>query len=402
MLRVAVWAGGSLDNLGDQLISRITRAELCARLPEIEIQEFCPWNHAPTAQALRFDSAGQWPLAGQFHAIVVAGGGVFAGAPFKHPMMQVFCFGPRPLQFAKGVFLAWHGVGLQDGTLLPAQASWQDHLLALAERFEYCSVRGEDAAERLEKGRTKPEVVPDPVFALPPLDATITRPRRRPRIGVLLGDALPRKSFLQCMTSPSTARVCPYFQDTCLSLDSLRQWDFSPRELARKADFLPTAIQALRAVSGRVEIELMGFGGIYGDRDLAVELAAQLPDATLACSESGDLEVMQRRIQSYDGLIVSRYHAAILALRCGRPFVAVDPFWTPWTRTSKLQQLMSRMDALPRYWTVDGSPGRLESLVDSIERMIRLPQSTDHYKSMHAQCRSSFDRLAKALATAQQ
>ena len=146
----------------------------------------------------------------------------------------------------------------------------------------------------------------------------------------------------------------------------------------------------------------MGFGGIYGDRDLAVELAAQLPDATLACSESGDLEVMQRRIQSYDGLIVSRYHAAILALRCGRPFVAVDPFWTPWTRTSKLQQLMSRMDALPRYWTVDGSPGRLESLVDSIERMIRLPQSTDHYKSMHAQCRSSFDRLAKALATAQQ
>ncbi|MBL8175730.1 MAG: polysaccharide pyruvyl transferase family protein [Bryobacterales bacterium] len=402
MLRVAIWAGGTLDNIGDQLIARITRRELCARLPGIEVQEFCPWNRLNASQSIRFDASGDWPPAMQFDAIVVAGGGVFAGAPFKHPMMQVFCFGPRPLRFAKGVFLAWHGVGLQDGTIPPEQPAWKDHLSALAERLDYCAVRGDDAAGRMGMGRMKPEVVPDPVFALPPLEGQPQGGRRRMKIGVALGDALPRKSFLESMTGPPTAAVCPYFRDTCLSPDSLRNWDFSPQEILRKADFLPSVIQALRAVSSRAEIEFIGFGGIYGDRELARELAAQLPGASLASIEPGEFDDLQRRMQSYDGLVVSRYHAAILALRCGKPFVAADPFWTPWMRTSKLHQLMSRIDAAPFYWTVDGSPGRVETLVDCLERMIGSRESKDRYSRLHAECISSFDRFATALATAAQ
>ncbi|MGH6655616.1 MAG: polysaccharide pyruvyl transferase family protein, partial [Actinocrinis sp.] len=196
--RLALWAGASLDNLGDRLLARVTEAELVRRLPGARVRHFCPWSRSQDPEPLWIDAHGRWPGTGRFDAVVLAGGGVFGGPPFKHPLMQVFCLGQDPARFDPGVPVFWHGVGLQDGTAPPAPDGASDisgdYLRALARRVGMLAVRDRGAVARFAAAGVQARLVPDPVFALAPMLPQATRQGpawpaagRRPRIGVAVG-----------------------------------------------------------------------------------------------------------------------------------------------------------------------------------------------------------------------
>lgn len=118
--RIAIWAGSSLPNIGDRLLAAVTEAELSRRLPDARFRHFCPWSTAADPVPLWVDGAGNWPGAGSFDAVVMAGG-LWSGPPFRHPIMQVFCLGPEPRAFDPGVWVA--GTGWACRTTRPGRAA---------------------------------------------------------------------------------------------------------------------------------------------------------------------------------------------------------------------------------------------------------------------------------------
>src|SRR5437879_3406891 len=98
-MRVALWSGSSLNNVGDRLLAMVTELELARRLPDTGFEHFCPWSRTSNPKPLWVSESGDWPGSRMFNAVVVAGGGVFSGPPFRHSLMQVFCLGPNPSLF---------------------------------------------------------------------------------------------------------------------------------------------------------------------------------------------------------------------------------------------------------------------------------------------------------------
>jgi hypothetical protein len=318
--------------------------------------------------------------------------------------MQVFCFGPDPGHFEPGTFLAWSAVGLQDGTPAPTRPSWRAYFDALHERLQYCTVRSEDAAELIagSNRKNRPAVVPDPVFYLPPLPARLSSRRGKYRLGVALGNPLPAPSFLAALAGPELANRCPFNEATCLHPEDVASLDFSQSQLIRKSHFLPAVLQALRLLGDSVSIEFFGFGAMYGDRELAVQLASCLEGARVATGIPRDVDAMQALIASYDGLVLSRYHAAILALRAGRPFVVADPYWSESTGTSKLHQLMKQAALLQAYWADEASGiAGTGDLTAAITMMMQgEAENGNIYEALHQQSERHFDALAASLLAA--
>ena len=136
---IALWGARTIDNFGDRLIAEITEHELAKRIPQAEFQHYCPWSKGIGALPLSIDRDGKWPGNGMYDAIVVVGGGLLGGPPFKHPIMQVFCFGPDPSNFELETFLAWNAVGLQDGSMKPTKPGWHTYLDSVCSRLNYCT-----------------------------------------------------------------------------------------------------------------------------------------------------------------------------------------------------------------------------------------------------------------------
>src|SRR5512142_1451974 len=197
-VRIALWGGASLSNVGDQMLFDAVEAGLGRRLPGAEFTRYCPWADGDgPVRPLWVSPSGRWPGSGSFDAIVVVGG-VFAGPPFANVLMQAFTLGSAPAAFDPGVLTAWYGVGLDDTTRPPSRPEWHDYLRALGKRLDFRTVRAPSAAGRFRQaGAPVPRVVPDPAFGLPAREATgpaqdepAARAGRRPRIGVAVGEAV--------------------------------------------------------------------------------------------------------------------------------------------------------------------------------------------------------------------
>jgi hypothetical protein len=442
-MRIAVWAGSSLPNVGDRLLAAVTETELSRRLPGAEFAHFCPWSPAPapspgpapaphpddaarpdttagpasmaaasggadhqgspaTVRAsggtgrsgsavdpvpLWVDGQGRWPGAGMFDAVVMAGG-VWSGPPFRHPIMQVFCLGSAPRAFDPGTFAAWHGVGLQDGTPEPDRPEWRAYLSEVRARLGHATVRGAYAAARMD-GLT---VVPDPAFALPPLRRE--RPRGK-RIGVAVSIPGPSRRLIARL---ATRTAMPYDPGLCLPPEQVMAEADAPHEQAARLGFVADLGLTLMELGGLAEVEFLAVDNIYGDDETAGQLARSVAGATVTAlgSTGADHGVgpLCEAFARCDVVLVSRYHSAILALRTGTPFVAVDPFWSRRNGTSKLCELMNQLGLAHRYWNGDGDlPQIVNQTLDSSNEPLEEPL----YRDMWVRAGAAFDRLADDL-----
>jgi hypothetical protein len=398
--RIALWGAGSLKNWGDQLIARITEEQLRGRIPEAQFVHFCPWTNDQALQ-LRFNADGQWPLQSSFNAVVVVGGGIFAGPPFKHPMMQLFCFGPHPALFAPRLFTAWNAVGLQDDTWTADTLVWTGYRTELRSRLDYCSVRTIATAERIgfRSGSFPQYIVPDSVYALPPLEPR-KRPLRKRLLGVSLGSPFPSREFLSGLAGSRVAETCPFEPSLCMTPAEFVAATASPEDDLRKRNLLPHVVSQLKKIAHSVQIEFFGFGEMYGDCKLAGELSSQIPGSQLRTIPAGsNYNDIQEFLSSYDALVLSRFHAAIFAHRAGMPFVAIDPHWSCRTGSSKLQELMHSINLGPLYWNGTAGPGEQAALSAMFERLFDNRHTTDPipYAEFHQKSLQNFDRLASAL-----
>src|SRR5215469_8855828 len=155
-LRIALWGGASLSNVGDKLLFDVVESGLARRLGNAEFVRYCPWaggdppEPPATVRTLWVGPTGLWPGAGSFDAIVIVGG-VFAGPPFANVLMQAFTLGAKPELFDPRAVVAWCGVGLDDSVLPVTRPEWHAYLRALADRLDFFTVRSPSAAARFRQ-----------------------------------------------------------------------------------------------------------------------------------------------------------------------------------------------------------------------------------------------------------
>ncbi|MBB2910549.1 hypothetical protein FHS43_001812 [Streptosporangium becharense] len=398
--RIAIWAGSSLPNIGDRLLAAVTEAELSRRLPDARFRHFCPWSTAADPVPLWVDGAGNWPGAGSFDAVVMAGG-LWSGPPFRHPIMQVFCLGPEPRAFDPGVWVAWHGVGLQDDTPGAGRDDWRGYLEAVRARIDHLTVRSAGAARRMaEATGVSAGVVPDPSFALPPAPARSRPRRRRPLIGVAVGAPGPNAQLVTHLVGRNLTRPGTVDPALCVPPEQVLAEASGPQERAAGLGFMTELGLTLVELAGFADIEFITVPNIYGDEEVGARLARAVPGARtreIRCTGADDLREALARC---DLVLVSRYHSAVLALRGAVPFVAVDPFWSRRNGTSKLHELTGELGLAHRHWTHRGTQAT-EDLLEVVERALAdEPVEAAAYRDMHVRATAAFDRLAEGLRAA--
>lgn len=389
-MRIALWGGGSLDNVGDQVLMEVAERELRRRIPDCTVVRFCPWSDGPPAEELWIHDGSGWPGAGAFDAVVGLGG-IWAGPPFRAVLMQVFTFGPDPAAFDPAAFVAWHGVGLVDGCPPLEGEPRHRYVRALAGRLDHLTVRGRDAADRFAAATgSPPAVVPDPAFALPPWRRS---ERRRPRVAVAVGDARPAVGLSRRLADTTRRdRWCAWHPDTGLSFEEMLEYEVDAVELDWKEEFLPRLWPRIAELAASVDVEFLGVTNMYEDDDVARQGAAAVDGSTLRQLGRADADTLTRALGEYDAVVVSRFHSVVLAMRAGVPLVAVDPYWSPRTGTSKVQQLLTAAGLADRL--VDD-----ETDLAALVARIRTdgPVEASAYERMHRRALADFDVLAERM-----
>jgi hypothetical protein len=401
MPRVALWGGASLDNIGDQLLMTVTAAELGRRLPDAKFGRFCPWSDGGGIRPLWVDKGGRWPGTGGYDA-VVALGGIWAGPPFRIFLMQVFSLGPNPAIFDPDVFVAWHGVGIVDGCPPLSRDVWQAYVRALAWRLDHLTVRSRDTAARFAVATgQEPPVIPDPAFALPPLPCVDSRRGyRRLRVGVAIGGPGASLRLRERLTDQRYWNRCHWSPATCYTSEEIEAYECTSAGETRTKAFLNQVWPALREVANLADVEFLSIRNIYADDEVAARGVGLVPGARMCKVTADGADGVTRALARYDVVVVSRFHSVVLALRAGVPFVAVDPYWSSDTGTSKVHQLLRELGAEERYWTHRGHDTQSD-LASVVARALAAEViEPDLYHVMRARAQRSFDRLADVLRVA--
>jgi hypothetical protein len=272
--------------------------------------------------------------------------------------------------------------------------------------LDYCSVRSKATADHIGPG-SEPSptyVVPDSVYALPPFRTESPIRGKRLRVGVALGSPFPSRQFISTLAGSRMAGCCTLDPSICLTPAEFSSQELPATESARQHALLPMAISVLNRLAPVSAFEFFGFGAMYGDEELAATFCGLVRGSTCR-TVAGDYGNLQALIASYDALIVSRYHAAILAHRAGRPFIAMDPHWSHRTRTSKLHELMQSINQSQFYWNGAGTEGEATAALSGmVEALMEDEPSREcvPYEEMHRQSSQNFDRLAAALLEGKQ
>src|ERR1044072_5494043 len=193
-MRIALWNGSGVDNIGDRLLDYVNRQELGRRLPTACFETFCPWPSATASDSirphrLRIDRQGHWDGEGSFDAIVIGGGGILLGPPFRHPGAQFFFLGPFPERFRDRCPVVWNAVSSEGIRATAPNSLWREFVQAAAERIKLRTVRNELTREFLTRcGITgSVSLVPDPVVLLATPAKRKSRPASTRRIGMAVG-----------------------------------------------------------------------------------------------------------------------------------------------------------------------------------------------------------------------
>jgi polysaccharide pyruvyl transferase WcaK-like protein len=407
-IRIALWGGASLCNVGDQMLFDAVETGLGRRLPGAEFTRFCPWAaDGGPVRPLWVSPSGGWPGAGSFDAIVIVGG-VFAGPPFANVLMQAFTLGAAPAAFDPGVLTAWYGVGLDDTTRPASQPQWHDYLHALAGRLDFFTVRAPSAADRFRQaGAPVPRVVPDPAFALPAsrpaARAASRRPGqggRRPRIGVAVGEAVASSRLLGLFTDMRIVlryvRQSGFDRGTCLDAVEIAGREFAAGEIDPKRAFAAQLAAELARLQRIGTVEFIAVDNMYDDAAASAAFAATLGGAPVRCLRQPDAAALGEAFGGYDLVVVSRFHSVVLAMQAGVPFIAADPYWHPDTKTSKVHQLLAAVGRLDRHWAGPHAPAALS--VIAADALGRGDDDRDRYLAQHTRAGQVLDELAAAIS----
>jgi polysaccharide pyruvyl transferase WcaK-like protein len=406
-IRIALWGGASLCNVGDQMLFDAVEAGLGRRLPGAEFTRYCPW--APDGGPVRplwVSPSGDWPGAGSFDAIVIVGG-VFAGPPFANVLMQAFTLGAAPAAFDPGVLAAWYGVGLDDTTRPASKPQWHDYLRELAERLDFFTVRAPSAADRFRQaGAPAPRVVPDPAFGLParaaaPAAAQAPAPGgRRPCIGVAVGEAVASSRLLGLFTDMRIVlryvRESGFDRTTCLDAVEIAGREFAADEIDPKRAFSARLAAELAGLQRIGTVEFIAVDNMYDDAAASAAFADALGGAPVRCLRQPDAAALGEAFGGYDLVVVSRFHSVVLALQAGVPFIAADPYWHPDTETSKVHQLLTEVGRVDRHWAGLHAPAALSDI--AVAALGRGDDDRDRYLARHAQAGEVLDELATAIS----
>jgi polysaccharide pyruvyl transferase WcaK-like protein len=395
-MRIALWNGSGLDNLGDQLIDHVNRIELGRRLGDSSFQTFAPWpcDGVPLA---RIDSNGRWNGEGEFDAIVIGGGALLLGPPFVHPSLQTCYLGPYPERFRDRCPAIWNAVCFNAQFLPALQEPWRSYVRTACQRLAYCSVRNAGSAELLAECEVSEPVivVPDPVIALRP-----PQPRRkhncgRRRVGLAVGAVVQAESFLARLgVADEGWDWNPQVQE---SMPRAIVAQNAARELAQQQALFARIAEAVAPLRTTTNLEVCGFGGVYGDRQAASKLAALLDCPLVSFHDSLGAGTIDW-ILSLDCLIASRLHACILALVVGTPLVAIDPYLNPITGTSKVREFMADGDLLAGYVPLHAFLDGDGSLGEFIEQAVRCQQQLPLVHSeLSRKVHDHFDRLSEII-----
>lgn len=413
-IRIALWGGASLSNVGDQMLFDAVETGLGHRLPEARFARFCPWAaDGSPVRPLWVSPSGQWPGAGAFDAIVMVGG-VFAGPPFASVLMQAFTLGAAPAAFDPGALTAWYGVGLDDTTRPATKPEWHDYLRALAGRLDFFTVRAPSAADRFRQaGAPAPRLVPDPAFGLParpsprPPDrggrtapGTATAPGRRPRIGVAVGEAVISGRLLGLLTDMRIVlryvRESGFDRVTCLDGLETAGHEFAADEIDPKRAFSAQLAAELADLQRIGTVEFIAVDNMYDDAAAAAAFAGALGGAPVRCLPQADATALGEAFGRYDLVVVSRFHSVVLALQTGVPFIAADPYWHPDAGTSKVHQLLTEVGRADRHWAGPYAQATLSDLAQAA--LGRDDEDRDCYLAQHAQAGRVLDELATAIS----
>lgn len=420
-IRIALWGGASLSNVGDQMLFDAVESGLGRRLPGAGFTRYCPWADGDgPVRPLWVSPSGGWPGAGSFDAIVIVGG-VFAGPPFANVLMQAFTLGSAPAAFDPGVLAAWYGVGLDDTTRPPGKPEWHDYLRALGQRLDFCTVRAPSAADRFRQaGAPVPRVVPDPAFGLPARaaaprlaqrlaprpaqrpaqDAPAGRGGRRPRIGVAVGEAVASSRLVGLFTDMRIVmryvRESGFDRTTCLDAVEIAGREFAAGEIDPKRAFSTRLAAELAGLQQIGTVEFIAVDNMYDDAAASAAFAGALGGAPVRCLPEADAATLGAAFSRYDLVVVSRFHSVVLAMQAGVPFIAADPYWHPDTRTSKVYQLLAEVGRTDRHWAGPHAQAALSDLAGTA--LGRGDEDRDRYLAQHARASQVLDELAAAIA----
>ena len=159
----------------------------------------------------------------------------------------------------------------------------------------------------------------------------------------------------------------------------------------------------LSELSRHAEIDIISDANIYADDDFSQRLQALVPSVRLRSpNPMGTHHVLTHHMEPllghYDIILASRFHAAILALRLGKPLVLIDPYRYAFEDETKLRMLSRLLRSSERYWAPLASVEKASDMVASV-----MAAMDDHehcavsYAGEHGRARQSFDDLAAFL-----
>jgi len=391
-MRIALWNGSGLDNVGDRMLDWINRRELAARLPGAEFVTFCPWTDGREVRHLRIDRNGTWEGAGAFDAIVIGGGALLLGPPFAHPGLQTYFLGPYPARFVDTCPVIWNAICTDGQFLAPLFPSWSDYVKEAARRITFKTVRNQQSCEFLQACGVDDavSVVPDPAVLLsqPVRREYANRPSR---LGVLIARPVFPRSFLTLMSDTAARDADCANSDVVLAPSGESGTDFDELLFAKRFAQLLTPL-----VESGLTVEIGGLGRMYGDVDLARQVCAMVSGATLVEFHDSVGNDACSWARSLDCMIASRLHGCILALLAATPLVAADFGLSSGTGTSKIREFLATSVGLSGYVSATDLLSGVYQLKPLISAACNHAQPmSEVHAQLHQQASTHFDCMAE-------
>jgi polysaccharide pyruvyl transferase WcaK-like protein len=393
-MRVALWNGSGLENVGDRLIDAVTRRELQLRLPEAEFRSFSPWPGPFTRQRLTINSEGYWNAHGQFDVIVVGGGALITGPPFGDPAAQFFLFGPYPKRFRDAAMVIWNAMCSDGQSLAPSEERWRNFICDAARQVTLLTVRNTRTSAFLrECGVTAPiSVVPD-VAVLAAEPSALANNSGKLRIGIAPGRPVFPDDFLAAIKA-NVEVIEDHVNESIM-----RRFRYCPPGPFDDHQYAENLAAALNEIAS-AEFSVFGSDCMYGDAIPARLLAHKISGARYVHWKDALASDMIASMRELDCILTFRLHASITALATGTPFVAVDLYNDATGGTSKLREFMQEAGLPSRYTTLDALMSDRKLLSHLVANAIYQGREPVHnaHNQLAARARNHFDIMAERIA----
>ncbi|MDP9266862.1 MAG: polysaccharide pyruvyl transferase family protein [Acidobacteriota bacterium] len=391
-MQIALWNSSGLNNIGDRLIDEVTRSQIALRLPSANFRTYSPWpNPANRTELLLIDRDGRWSEEGSADAIVIGGGAVLIGPPFRHPGLQTFFLGASPALFKDTCPIIWNAVCSDTEFQAALYPTYAAYVCNAAKRVNWRTVRNKRTLEHLRNCGVPGNVtvVPDPVVLLKKPDKKRESGRGLSSVGVIVARSEFPKSFIQEMVE--TAKL----HEQCCS-DELYRPFIASGQIDSSED-ANTWAQAIFHVRKTRSVEIAGFENMYDDHLLAASVARRIAEEPRIFTNSHAQEAIEW-MRSKDCIVAGRLHHCILALVAGSVPIAIDMNFDPICETSKLKEFADASLSPSSYIDWQHLTAQTDRLSNHIEGCVQWASLVaDSHSDLYRAANEHFDQLAEIL-----